>query len=141
MLYHFENLHKTAEVIGSWKSKPLFYNLENHYQTSISDTSLIKNMYNKIHERRTNIITGFFCSFSQLITSLQLSKMHDCMLRTTTAVCIAAPLSLHDKANQIFQLAWKAKVFFSKICTSSIITVWNGSFLNFMWEKNKPLNF
>lgn len=65
-------------------------------------------MYHKILERCTNIIIFFFCSFSLLIKSLQLNKM----LRTMTGICIVLPHSVHGKANQRFQLAWKEKAFF-----------------------------
>lgn len=36
VLNHFENLHKKTEIIDFWESKPLFYKLENNYQTCIS---------------------------------------------------------------------------------------------------------
>lgn len=69
-------------------------------------------MCHKIHGRFTNIITCFFFSFSQRITSLQLNKMHGYVLRTLTGVCSVAPHRVHDKANQRFQLAGKAKASF-----------------------------
>lgn len=55
---------RKLELLGYWESKPLFYKLENHYQTYISETSVIKNTCHKIHDRCTNIITCFLCLFT-----------------------------------------------------------------------------